>query len=76
MVPAWRGGGVAGGEGGRPVTTEAVSPLTKPVMVSVKLGSGWPKAREALLAVTVRTAGVTVMLAVAVCRGSRWCRWG
>ena len=27
-----------------PVTTEAVSPLTKPVMVSVKLGSGWPKA--------------------------------
>ena len=44
-----------------------VSPLTKPARVAVKAGSAAPKARVALLAVTVRVAGVTVIWAVAVC---------
>ena len=69
MVPAWEVEVSLAVRVADPVTTEAVSPLTKPVMVSVKLGSGWPKAREVLSAVTVRVAGVTVMLAVAVCPG-------
>ncbi len=40
-----------------PVTTAAVSPLTYPVMVSVKVGSGAAKARVASTALTVRVAG-------------------
>ncbi len=52
-----------------PVTTAAVSPLTYPVMVSVKVGSGAAKARVASTALTVRVAGVTVIWAVAVCPG-------
>src|ERR1700734_1217403 len=47
------------------VTTAWVSPLTKLAMVAVKAGSAAPKARVALLAVTVRTAGVMVICAVA-----------
>jgi hypothetical protein len=44
-----------------------VSPSSAPVMVPVKVGFALPYARVALLAVTVRVAGVTVIWAVAVC---------
>ena len=49
-----------------PVTTERGVAVDEAVMVSVKLGSGCAEGARGALAVTVRIAGVTVMLAVAV----------
>ena len=43
-----------------PLTTLGVSPLTKPVIVSVKVGLAARYSRLASLAVTVSVSGVTV----------------
>ena len=43
-----------------PLTTAAVSPLTKPVIVSLKAGLAWPYTFVASFAVTVSVAGVIV----------------
>ncbi len=45
---------------GVPLTTLAVSPLTKPVMVAVNVGLAWPYTLLVSLAVTVSGAGVTM----------------
>jgi len=45
-----------------PETTVEVSLFTKPVIVSLKLGTACPKTMPALIAVTVSVAGLTVKL--------------
>ena len=44
----------------KPLTTPDVSPFTKPLIVSVNVGTAAPYVLEAALAVTVNGAGVTV----------------
>jgi hypothetical protein len=41
-----------------PEITEVLSPFTKPVMVSEKVGFAAPKTRNALFALTIKFAGV------------------
>ena len=49
---------------GVPLTTVAVSPSTKPVIVAVKAGFSWPKPRLAASAVTVKGALAIVIARV------------
>ena len=49
---------------GLPVTTDAVSPFTKPEKVNVNVGFGSPYNLVAFAAVTVNTAGFTVRAAL------------
>lgn len=53
-------------QAGVPLTALAVSPLTNSVMVAVSAGLAAPNSRDALMAVTVRVAGFTVSVAVAM----------
>ena len=50
-----------------PVTTETVSPFTKPVMVSLKVGLASPYSLLWLLAVTVRVALLMTALRPVCC---------
>ena len=51
-----------------PLTTALVSPLTKPVMVSVKVGLLWPYRRAWSFAVTVRCALLMVKVPLAAAK--------